>query len=69
MFLENGEVKTADPDFQTLFCECMTLALCLLHWAPLFEDLLVCGDNTASLSMAMSLKCKGVEAAIARELA
>ena len=84
MFLENGEVKEffcvdwnpiaklgvkiADPAFQT-FWEFLTLALCLLHWASLFEDLLVCGDNTASLSMAMSLKCKGVEVAIARELA
>ena len=61
-------MKTVDPAFQT-FWEFLTLALCLLRWCPLFEDLLLCGDNTASLNMAISLRCSGVEAAIGREIA
>ena len=65
--IERMGIKIADPAFQT-FWEFLTLALCLVQWAWL-GDLLVCGDNTASLEMARSLKCSGKEVAIARELA
>jgi hypothetical protein len=71
----NGEeakhlhVVPGDSRHQT-FWEYATLLLCLMTWGDNFvkESVLVVGDNTGSLSNALSLKGKGDLLAISREL-
>ena len=71
----NGEeakhlrVVPGDSRHQT-FWEYATLLLCLMTWGDHFtkESVLVVGDNTGSLSNALSLKGKGDLLAISREL-
>ena len=55
-------------DFQT-FWEFLTLCLAMRRWCPLYDGVLFCGDNLASLNLALGLKGNGVEGAVARELA
>ena len=52
------------------FWEYATLLLCLMTWGDHFikEAVLVVGDNTASLSNALSLKGRGDLLAVSREL-
>ena len=62
-------VVPGDSRHQT-FWEYATLLLCLMTWGDNFtkESVLVVGDNTGSLSNALSLKGKGDLLAISREL-
>ena len=48
-------VKTGESKHQT-FWECLTLVLAAVKWRPLYSSLLFCGDNMASLSLAISGK-------------
>ena len=61
-------VVPGKSDFQT-FWEFLTLCLAMVRWCPLYEGVLFCGDNLASLNLALSLKGGGVEGAVAKELA
>ena len=61
-------VCTADSRFQT-FWEFLTLALAACRWCPMYDHLLICGDNTASLNLALQGKSKGLNSFIGRELA
>ena len=51
------------------FWEFMTLVLAAVQWCPMFHNLLLCGDNVASLQLALSHKGQGSIAVVARELA
>lgn len=51
------------------FWEFLTLALAAVRWCPLFPAVLICGDNLASLNLAISGKSKGLLGNIGRELA
>ena len=59
---------TGDSAFQ-IFWELLTLALCLCRWCPIKDGLLFCGDNTASLNMAIAMKGTGLHGAVTREIA
>ena len=61
-------VRTAESRFQT-FWEFLTLALAACRWCPMHENLLICGDNTASLNLALAGKSKGLNGYVGRELA
>ena len=61
-------VSPGDSAHQT-FWECLTLALCLVRWCPIKDNVLFCGDNTASLNLALSMKGTGTNGAIASEIA
>ena len=60
---EGRILKTSD-----LFLEFLTLALAACRWCPLFTSVLLCGDNVASLNLALSNKSKGLLGYIGREL-
>ena len=60
-------VVTGDSAFQT-FWELLTLALCMSRWCPIKDGLLFCGDNTASLNMAIAMKGTGLHGAVTREI-
>ena len=60
-------VKTGLSKHQT-FWEFLTLALAACRWCPLFTSVLLCGDNVASLNLALSNKSKGLLGYIGREL-
>ena len=62
------QVKTGLSKHQT-FWEFLTLTLAIVRWCPVIEDLLICGDNVASLQLALSHKGKGEIAPVSRELA
>jgi hypothetical protein len=63
-------VVTHDSKHQT-FWEFLTLLLTLLKWGSQFgqQSVAILGDNTGSLTAALSLKAKGSMAAVAREIA
>ena len=62
------QVRTGESRHQT-FWEFLTLTLTIVQWCPVYSDLLVCGDNVASLHLALSHRSRGSLAAVGRELA
>ena len=61
-------VRTKESIFQFVW-EFLTLALAACRWCPLFDHILLCGDNTASLNLALSQKSRGLNSFVGRELA
>ena len=61
-------VPVGDCAFQT-FWEFLTLAMCLVRWCPIRDNLIFCGDNTGSLNLALSMRASGINEAVAREIA
>ena len=45
-------VPVGDSAYQT-FWEFLTLAMCLVRWCPIRNNLVFCGDNTGSLNLAI----------------
>ena len=62
------QIKRGLSRHQT-FWEFLTLTLAIVRWCPVVDGLLICGDNVASLQLALSHKGKGEIAAVSRELA
>ena len=62
------QVKRGLSKHQT-FWEFLTLSLAMVRWCPMLDGLLICGDNVASLQLALSHKGRGEIAAVSRELA
>ena len=60
--------KIGDSSGQT-YWELATLILALCRWAPLYEGLVLCGDNTGSLTLSMDLASTKQERSLLRELA
>ena len=52
-------VRVGLSKYQTLW-EFLTLVLAAARWCPLFPAVLICGDNLASLNLAISGKSKGL---------
>ena len=60
--------KIGDSGGQT-YWELATLILALCRWAPLYDGLVLCGDNTGSLTLSMDLASTKQERCLLRELA
>ena len=67
---EKWDVRTGDSKHQS-FWEFLMLLISLMLWGSSFgrQSVAVVGDNTGSLTLALSLKAKGSMAAIARDIA
>ena len=62
------QIKIGESRHQT-FWEFLVLTLAAVQWCPIYDELLFCGDNVASLQLALSHKGQGAIAIIGRELA
>ena len=63
-----AHAKVGDSGSQTCW-ELATLVLVVVHWTPLNEGLVICGDNSGSLQLSVGMASAKNERTLLRELA